>query len=102
MYFNLNRLSSPSVQEFKKYKSSLLYIGIVNLFFKHINNKVPFSVEDPSQIWTEILGNYIRHNDIVLMESCRQILKEFEEELMLCEDWNEMFDVIGNLNTFYV
>ena len=33
------------------------------------------------------------------MEACRKVLKEFEEDLMVCEDWMEMFDVLGkNLN----
>ena len=86
---------STSIQEFKKYKPSLLFIGLVNLLFKHINQKVPFSNDDPQQVWTEKFGTYIRHNDIALMESCRKVLKEFEEELMVCEDWMEMFDVLG-------
>jgi hypothetical protein len=72
-----------------------LFIGLVSLFFKHINQKVPFSSEDSQQVWTEKFGTYIRHNDIALMEACRKVLKEFEEDLMVCEDWMEMFDVLG-------
>jgi hypothetical protein len=30
------------------------------------------------------------------MEICRKVLKDFEEELLVCEDWLEMFDVMGN------
>ena len=91
------RLNSIVIQEFKKYKPSLLYIGLVNLLFKHIHQKVGSS-DSPAgdlQSWTERFANYIRHNDISLMESCRRVLKEFEEELMVCEDWLEMFDVLG-------
>jgi len=93
-------LVSASIQEFKKYKPSLLFIGLVNLLFKHINQKVTFSSEDSQQIWTEKFGTYIRHNDIALMESCKKVLKEFEEELMVCEDWMEMFDVLGKAKFF--
>ena len=46
--------------------------------------------------WTEKFGNYIRRNDIAIMEICRKVLKDFEEELLVCEDWLEMFDVMGN------
>ncbi len=68
------------------------------MLFKHIHQKVPFSTEDATQqqIWTEKFGTYIRHNDIALMESCRKVLKEFEEDLFVCEEWLEMFDVLGN------
>lgn len=31
----------------------------------------------------------------MLMEACKKVLKEFEEELIVCEDWMEMFDVLG-------
>ena len=48
-----------------------------------------------NQGWTEKFGNYIRHNDIVIMEVCRKVLKNFEEDLLVCEDWLEMFDVMG-------
>jgi hypothetical protein len=50
--------------------------------------------------WTEQLAYYIRHNDVPLMEACRKVLKEFEEELIVCEDWIEIFDVLG-LNKRY-
>jgi hypothetical protein len=45
--------------------------------------------------WTETFATYIRHNDVALMESCGKILKEYEEELFVCEDWMEMFDVLS-------
>ncbi len=81
------------IQDFKKYKPGLLFIGLINLLFKHIHQKV--SIEDPQQPWTECFAYYIRHNDSLLMESCRKVLNEFEEELIVCEDWIEMFDVLG-------
>lgn len=83
---------SLEVLEFKKYKPSLLFIGFVNLFFKYINSKIVYQ----DQVWTEVFASYIRKNDTVLLEDCKKILKEFEEELMICEDWLEMFDVLGN------
>ncbi len=76
-----------------------MFIGLASLFFKHINQKVSFSSEDSQQVWKEKFGTYIRHNGITLMEACRKVLKEFEEDLLVCEDWMEMFDVLGkNLN----
>jgi hypothetical protein len=31
------------------------------------------------------------------MEVCRKVLKDFEEELLVCEDWLEIFDVMGKI-----
>ena len=80
-----------NVQEFAKYKSSLLFIGIVQLFHKHLNAKVP----EEGASWTERFANYIRNNDLPMMDACRRVLKEFEDELLVCEDWMEIFDVLG-------
>lgn len=93
------KLNSVTIQEFKKYKASLLFIGLVDLFYKYFNSKVILDDEtNSSQIWTEKFSTYIRHNDINIMEVCRKVLKDFEEELLVCEDWLEMFDVMGKLN----
>ena len=43
------------------------------------------------------LNHIIRHNDIKIMEVCRKVLKDFEEELLVCEDWLEIFDVMGKI-----
>jgi E3 ubiquitin-protein ligase UBR4 len=92
------KLASCTIQEFKKYKPALLFIGLVNLIFKNVNQKCQAdSSETSSPVWTEKFATYIRHNDIGLMDACRKILKEFEEDLMVCEDWVEMFDVLGFL-----
>ena len=88
------RINSANIQEYSKYKASLLFFGIVDLFHKNLNSKV-LSSEESSVIWTERFANFLRHNDLVIMESCRRVLKEFEEELMVCEDWMEIFDVLG-------
>jgi hypothetical protein len=32
------------------------------------------------------------------MEACKRTLKEFEEDLMVCESMLEMFDVLGFLD----
>ncbi|CAF0999945.1 unnamed protein product [Brachionus calyciflorus] len=74
------KLTSTTVQEFKKYKPSLLFMGLVNLFYRHILSKV--SLE--GQVWTEQLANYVRHNDVSLMESY----------------WLEIFDVLGFMQEF--
>jgi hypothetical protein len=50
---------------------------------------------DDQQSWTERFAYFIRHNDIMLMEASKKVLKEFEEELIVSEDWMEMFDVLG-------
>ena len=55
------------------------------------------SAQASTATWSERFAIYIRQNDIALMESCRKVLKEFEEELMVCEAWQEMFDVLGLL-----
>jgi hypothetical protein len=102
------RLTSSNVQEFKKYKPALLFVGLVNLFFKHLHERIEYpkskSSDDSSSMassnisasaWTECLANYIRHNDVALMEACRRVLKQFEDELIVCEDWIEMFEVTG-------
>lgn len=100
-------MTSTVIQEFKKYKPSLLFLGLVNLFFKHINTKAVAKASDSSEtaentatnsdVWTETFATYIRNNDVQLMESCTKVLKDFEEELIPCEDWLEMFDVMGML-----
>jgi hypothetical protein len=51
-----------------------------------------------NQSWTESLASYIRSNDVQIMEACNQILNEFEDEIMKCEDWSEMMDVLGLLD----
>lgn len=94
---NKKRLNSLKILEFKKYKASLLFIGLVNLFFKHLHEKV----KPIEQTWTETLASYIRNNDLGLMDCCKVILKEFEEELFVCEDWMEMFDVLGIERIFF-
>jgi len=97
------KLNSVTIQEFKKYKPALLFIGLVDLFYKHLNSKILADENNETtnlnvvQTWTEKFGNYIRHNDIAIMEICRKVLKDFEEELLVCEDWLEMFDVMGFL-----
>jgi len=91
------KLNSATIQEFKKYKPSLLYIGLVELFYKHFHSKVTLNEENNSQAWTEKFATYIRHNDITIMEVCAKILKNFEEELLVCEEWLEMLDVMGFL-----
>ncbi len=98
----------------------MLFIGLVGLLFKHIHEKAfaeanaaaasaiavataapaTPTVNNPS--WPETFATYIRHNDVALMESCVRILKEFEEELMVCEDWMEMFDVLSKLTLFFL
>lgn len=88
-------MNSATIQEFKKYKPSLLYIGLVELFYKHFHSKVTLNEENNSQAWTEKFATYIRHNDITIMEVCAKILKNFEEELLVCEEWLEMLDVMG-------
>lgn len=87
-----------SVQDFKKYKPSLLFIGIVDLFHKYLISKVKIVEEDASKTWTEQLSKHIRNNDLQIMEACRKVLKDFEEDLIVCEDWMEMFDVLGFLD----
>jgi hypothetical protein len=90
-------LSSAIIQEFKKYKPSLLFIGLVDLFFKHLNSTVKSSEEENiATPWTELFGTYLRKNDIFIMDACRTVLKEFEENLFVCETWIEIFDVLGN------
>lgn len=92
------KLSSSNVQEFKKYKPSLLFIGIVDLFHKYLISKVKIAEEDAAKSWTEHLSKHIRNNDLQIMEACRKVLKDFEEDLIVCEDWLEMFDVLGFLD----
>jgi hypothetical protein len=91
----------------------LLFIGLVGLLFKHIHVKAYAEANAASVAsatpatgtvttsttasWPETFANYIRHNDVALMESCAKVLKEFEEELMVCEDWMEIFDVLSKL-----
>ncbi len=50
------------------------------------------------QPWTEQLSGYIRRNELTIIDACRRVLKDFEEELLVCESWQEMFDVIGLLD----
>jgi hypothetical protein len=95
------KLASTNLLEFKSYKASLLFIGIVNLLFKYIHLKVAYPGEDQQQSWTEKFAMYIRQSDIALMEACRKVLKEFEQELMVCEDWVEIFDVLGKFLLFF-
>ena len=52
-------------------------------------------MEDGSATWAELFGAYLRQNDLVIMEACRKVLKDFEEDLMACETWLEMFDALG-------
>ena len=80
------RLNSATLQEFKKYKPALLFFGLISLIFKFVHQRALSSVEQDTANaasattqWTEQLATYIRHNDIALMESCRKILKQFEE-----------------------
>ena len=78
----------------------MLFFGLINLFFKFVHQKVESDDQQgqaQAQSWSEKFATFIRHNDIGLMESCRKVLKEFEEELMVCEAWQEMFDVLGLL-----
>ena len=94
------RLLSTNVQEFKAYKPGLLFFGLVNLFFKFLHQKVDTdhsAQAAATSTWSERFATYIRQNDVALMESCRKVLKEFEDELMVCEAWQEMFDVLGLL-----
>ena len=53
-------------------------------------------MEEASGTWAELFGAYLRQNDLVIMEACRKVLKDFEEDLMACETWLEMFDALGN------
>lgn len=92
------RLTSTAIQDFKKYKPSLLFIGLVDLFHKHLNAKVSFEAANSTASWTETLCTYIRKNDVVIMEACKKTLKEFEEDLMVCESLLEIFDVLGFLD----
>lgn len=81
----------------------MLFIGLINLFYSNLHGRVEYpKVEGSGEIWTEALANYIRHNDIGLMDSCKTVLRQFEEELMVCEDWIEMFDVLGIFYLFPV
>jgi len=48
--------------------------------------------------WTELFSAFIRQNDLAIMEACRKVLKEFEEDLLVCDTWQEMFDVLGFLD----
>ncbi|RMZ99744.1 E3 ubiquitin- ligase UBR4-like [Brachionus plicatilis] len=89
------KLASTVLLEFKKYKPCVLFVGIVDLFFKHLMAKV--TCQDGDRPWTELLATYIRHNDVAIMEFCKKILHQFEQELMVSEDWLEMFDVLGFL-----
>ncbi len=88
----------------------MLFIGLVGLLFKHIHEKVDFTdnstsaaastdtTANSSKNWSEVFATYIRNNDVTLMENCAKCLKEFEEELIVCEDWLEIFDVLSKYN----
>jgi hypothetical protein len=92
-----------TLEEFKKYKPSLLFIGLVDLLFKMLHSKVLTNdtlTPPPAyfgQSWPERFSFYIRMNDITIMEICKKVLKRFEEELIVSEDWLEMFDVLDYL-----
>ena len=56
--------------------------------------------KDEKSTWTEGLAFYIRANDAQVVDTCRDILKVYEEELSVCDDWIEIIDVLGMLDTF--
>ena len=76
-----------------------MFIGLVDLFHRNLNAKIGYEAEAASAAsWTETLCTYIRKNDVAIMEACKRTLKEFEEDLMVCESMLEMFDVLGFLD----
>jgi len=92
-----SKLISDKLHEFKKYKPAILYFALINLLFENLHQKVN---KDEKHTWTESLALYIRANDAQVVDTCRDILKVYEEDISVCEDWIEIIDVLGMLDTF--
>ena len=45
--------------------------------------------------------DYIRHNDMAVLEGCDKVLSKYQEELLTAESFAEFCDVMGKLAFMY-
>lgn len=50
---------------------------------------------DSEPIWAAALHHKLRTSDLALVQSCQDLLKEYEEELLVIDSVQEMLDVVG-------
>nr|CAB3267470.1 E3 ubiquitin-protein ligase UBR4-like [Phallusia mammillata] len=85
---SISKLTDREVKEFRVYKPYVMFWALVHLIitvqFKHV----------PAEGGCAVLANYIRNNDTQLRETGENTLTMFQDDLVVCESFDEFVDVM--------
>jgi E3 ubiquitin-protein ligase UBR4 len=86
-------LSNSDPVEYAVYKPVMVLFGLVDGLQRIL--KVTVRAEGPDLPHSVL--DYIRNNDIALLEGCDKLLSKYQDELLTAESFEEMCDVMGLL-----
>nr|CDS31510.2 E3 ubiquitin protein ligase UBR4 [Hymenolepis microstoma] len=92
---------SSEALAFSAYKPYLLYFGLIQAFYTHFfkNVKGPNGEESSNSLWwPEVLSEYIRVSDEILLSATPELLSFFEDDLLPVDSVDEFLDVTGMLS----
>ncbi|KAL4218587.1 perineurial glial growth [Mactra antiquata] len=87
-------VSDKTVKDYNIYKPYLIFFGLVDALYQCLFKKVALKEDD----WTRNLADYIRNNDKLMTESCDKVLSSYQDEMLQCESFTELVDVLGMLD----
>ncbi|KAI0242917.1 E3 ubiquitin-protein ligase UBR4 [Lamellibrachia satsuma] len=87
-------LPDKAVKPYSVYKTHLVFFAVIDGLFSIVFKKCS---ADSDSVWAVALADYIRANDQSLLESSDKLLAMIEEEVLPCESFHELCDVLGLL-----
>ncbi|XP_076455251.1 E3 ubiquitin-protein ligase UBR4-like isoform X3 [Babylonia areolata] len=86
--------ADKEMKNFQIYKMYLVFFGFIAAMYEKVFKKLTLGA---NTLWCNVLAEYIRLNDRLILDSCDRALSMFETELLPCESFEEYLDVVGML-----
>ncbi|XP_015793075.1 E3 ubiquitin-protein ligase UBR4-like isoform X2 [Tetranychus urticae] len=94
-----NHLIDNRPLDYSVYKSSLIFFALIDslysIMFKMVLPKADENSGVSCETWTLALAEYIRNNDQALLENGDKLLRFYEQDLLLCQSFYELIDVLA-------
>ncbi|XP_047134256.1 E3 ubiquitin-protein ligase UBR4 isoform X2 [Hydra vulgaris] len=92
-----NKLMCIEPSAFSVYKPYLVFFSLIDRLHNLCKSKI--SITDD---WSQAMSSYLRNNDEQILKECDNIIKFYEEDILLCESFAEYCDVAGLLSEMVV
>uniref|UniRef100_UPI00358DF698 E3 ubiquitin-protein ligase UBR4 n=1 Tax=Myxine glutinosa TaxID=7769 RepID=UPI00358DF698 len=87
------RLSDATPLEFGVYRPALLFWGMIHLLYDVVFQRAP--VRSSEGGWPFALAEYIRYNDVVLLEGTEKALRALQDQFMPAGSLSEFLGAVG-------